>query len=265
MWLSYGGLCRTSFPPPLIYPKVAENYQTELVLNLVWNALAAFFALPPKALITNLLYLVFLVLENFFTIYSPYQKKYKCQKLFQKVYLIKVTSTIISEISVSLKNCSETNLHSLHKNEEILNGKLHFLCSPSYLFEWMAILTWDYHCEKSVFIQSYSDPYFPAFGLNTERYEVSPRIQSECGKIRTRITPNTDTFHAVHCLKVYLEPSHISEMDAFAEIVHGWKLKASNYFCKRLHLKPCCLYAKRKAKLETGDSERNEEFFSYHF
>ena len=29
-------------------------------------------------------------------------------------------------------------------------------------------------------------PYFPAFGLNTERYGVSPRIQYECGKIRTR-------------------------------------------------------------------------------
>ena len=29
-------------------------------------------------------------------------------------------------------------------------------------------------------------PYFPAFGLNTERYEVSLPIQSECGKIRTR-------------------------------------------------------------------------------
>ena len=31
-----------------------------------------------------------------------------------------------------------------------------------------------------------SGPYFPAFGLNTERYEVSLRIQSECGKIWTR-------------------------------------------------------------------------------
>ena len=29
------------------------------------------------------------------------------------------------------------------------------------------------------------------------RYFVSLRIQSECGKIRTRITPNTDTFYAV--------------------------------------------------------------------
>ena len=30
-----------------------------------------------------------------------------------------------------------------------------------------------------------------------DRYRVSLRIQSECGKIRIRITPNTDTFHAV--------------------------------------------------------------------
>ena len=33
--------------------------------------------------------------------------------------------------------------------------------------------------------------------LNTERYEVSLRIQSECRKMRTRITPNMDTFYAV--------------------------------------------------------------------
>ena len=32
----------------------------------------------------------------------------------------------------------------------------------------------------------FSGPYFPAFGLNTERYGLSLRIQSECGKIRTR-------------------------------------------------------------------------------
>ena len=47
---------------------------------------------------------------------------------------------------------------------------------------------------KSVRIWSYFGPYFPAFGLNAERYGVSLRIQSECGKMRTRITPNRDTF-----------------------------------------------------------------------
>ena len=53
------------------------------------------------------------------------------------------------------------------------------------------------HCVKSVRIRSHSGPHFPAFGLNTERYSVSLRIQSKCEKMLTRITPNTDTFHAV--------------------------------------------------------------------
>ena len=47
---------------------------------------------------------------------------------------------------------------------------------------------------KSVRIWSYSGPRFLAFGLNTERYSASLRMKSECGKMRTRITPNTDTF-----------------------------------------------------------------------
>ena len=32
----------------------------------------------------------------------------------------------------------------------------------------------------------FSGPYFPAFGLNTERYGVPLRIKSKCGKIRFR-------------------------------------------------------------------------------
>ena len=53
------------------------------------------------------------------------------------------------------------------------------------------------HCLRSVRFRSYSGPYFLAFGLNTERYSVSLRIHSECGKLRTRTTSNTDTFHAL--------------------------------------------------------------------
>ena len=45
--------------------------------------------------------------------------------------------------------------------------------------------------------RSFSGPYFFALRLNTERYSVCPRIKSESGKIRTRKTPNTDTFFAV--------------------------------------------------------------------
>ena len=33
-------------------------------------------------------------------------------------------------------------------------------------------IDYDLHCVKSVRIWSYSAPYFPAFGLNTERYSV---------------------------------------------------------------------------------------------
>ena len=54
-----------------------------------------------------------------------------------------------------------------------------------------------YFHEKNDRIWSYSGPHFPAFKLNAEIYGVSLRSQSECGKMRTKITPNTDTFYAV--------------------------------------------------------------------
>ena len=44
------------------------------------------------------------------------------------------------------------------------------------------------HCVKSVCTRSYSAQYFPALGLNTERYEASLCTQSKSGKIGTRIT-----------------------------------------------------------------------------
>ena len=62
------------------------------------------------------------------------------------------------------------------------------------------------HCLKSVrsfseffwVIRSFSGPYFPVFGLNTERYSESLHIQSEHRNMRTRITSNTDTFYTVY-------------------------------------------------------------------
>ena len=62
------------------------------------------------------------------------------------------------------------------------------------------------HCVKSVCIRSYSGSHFPAFGLNTERHIVSLCIQSKCGKIRTRITPNS---HNDCCWRTYYKDSHI--------------------------------------------------------
>ena len=60
------------------------------------------------------------------------------------------------------------------------------------------------HYVKSVLIRSFSGLHLPVFGLNTDRYSVSLRIKSECGKTRTRKTPNTDTFHAVKYTPVYM-------------------------------------------------------------
>ena len=58
------------------------------------------------------------------------------------------------------------------------------------------------HCLKSVRYRSFCGSYFPAVRLNTQRYGVPLRAQSECGKIRTRKTPNTDTFHAVYVSEI---------------------------------------------------------------
>ena len=53
------------------------------------------------------------------------------------------------------------------------------------------------HYVKSVRIRSVSGRHFLAFGLNTEVYSVNLRIQSEYGKMQTRKTPNTESYHAV--------------------------------------------------------------------
>ena len=55
----------------------------------------------------------------------------------------------------------------------------------------------EYRYVESVRIRNYG-PHFAVFALNRERYSASLRIQSKRGKIRTRITPNTDTFYAVY-------------------------------------------------------------------
>ena len=83
--------------------------------------------------------------------------------------------------------------------EDAMAGITHWGPLKNELKKWSVRLTQkqQWHCVKSVRIWSYSGPYFPAFGLNTERYRMSIRIQTKCGKMQTIITANTDTFHAV--------------------------------------------------------------------
>ena len=70
-----------------------------------------------------------------------------------------------------------------------------FFSNDTVLISNFLILEDVIHCVKTIRIWSYSGPQFPAFGLKMEKCRVSLRIQSECGKMWTRKTPNTDTFH----------------------------------------------------------------------
>ena len=76
------------------------------------------------------------------------------------------------------------------KQQEIQSVSIELEGSIISAFKWMT------YCVKKVRIRSYSGPYFPVFWLNIERYSLSLRIQSECEKIRTRITRNMDTFYS---------------------------------------------------------------------
>ena len=72
------------------------------------------------------------------------------------------------------------------------------------------------HCVKSVCIRSY----FPAFRLNMERHSISLRIQSECAKMLTRVTPNTDLFYAAIMLSDSRKKSSFHEWSHCVKSVH---------------------------------------------
>ena len=79
-----------------------------------------------------------------------------------------------------------------------INGNYDGQVLPQWdLIVWISFCTWTFTAWKVPRYGVFSCPYFLAFGLNTERYRVSLRIQSEYRKIRTRKTPNADTFHSV--------------------------------------------------------------------
>ena len=62
-------------------------------------------------------------------------------------------------------------------------------------------------CPYSELFWSAILPHFKAFGLNTERYCISPysvRMQENAEKMWTRITPNTDIFYAVRFAIIHL-------------------------------------------------------------
>ena len=100
-------------------------------------------------------------------------------------------------------------------------------------------------CLKSIRIQSFSGPYFPAFGLNTERYEL--RIHSEYGKTRSRKILNADTFHALlqgliswHPTSIVVYLSQCSIVGTFEICLSGNLVNKSEK--TRNYAKICLLY-----------------------
>ena len=71
--------------------------------------------------------------------------------------------------------------------------------------------------EKCPNTEFFSGPYFPAFGLNTDRYGVSLcngvslRIQSNCGKIRTR--KNSLSEHFSRSVSVVFRQQFVPQRD----------------------------------------------------
>ena len=89
--------------------------------------------------------------------------------------------------------CSVRVCTSLHFLPILLENQ--FFCISFPFLEESCIS--DIYCVKSVHIRSQSSPDFSRIQIEYGSDSVSFCIQSECGNTQTRITSNTDTFHAV--------------------------------------------------------------------
>ena len=92
------------------------------------------------------------------------------------------------------KSPKNLNIHSEFGNKELKRTVSRLVSRNSTYYQ---------HYVKRVYIWIYSGLYFPAFELSIERYSVCLRIQLECGKIQTRISPNMNTCHALTYTNYY--------------------------------------------------------------
>ena len=76
-------------------------------------------------------------------------------------------------------------------------------------------------CPCSELLWSAFFPHFLAFGLITERYAVFSPNEENAKKMWTRITPNTDTFYAVHVYSSFMFLVHVKLISL--TLMKDWK------------------------------------------
>ena len=78
-----------------------------------------------------------------------------------------------------------------------------------------------------------SGPYFPAFGLNTERYEVSKYLSvfsPNAGKCGPEITPYVETFHAVLGLVIVIIVFDSDRTSSSATLLNYFRIMYQSIF-----------------------------------
>ena len=94
------------------------------------------------------------------------------EKLYQNVFHQKGSNSLLKRILMF--SCFHSNMSCKISSNKIIIGSNKMITNTTPL---------RVKCQNTGL---FSGPCFPAFGLNEERYSVSLRIQSECGKIWTR-------------------------------------------------------------------------------
>ena len=104
------------------------------------------------------------------------------------------------------------------------------------------------------------------------KQRVSLRIQSECGKMPTRVTPNTDTFHAVYVWSNFFIivnlnhiPVYISMADQYLSISKKWKTIAwflsYKVLCCKLYLFLRQILEILRCSSKANESMRKKDLF----
>ena len=90
------------------------------------------------------------------------------------------------------------------------------------------------HWLKSVSIRSYSGAHFLAFGLNTERYEVSLPIQPECGKCGRKYLRIRHFLFREHHWWLFLPLAKWNREECF-KVFWSSKIHIQNWKCRSSH------------------------------